>query len=65
MLITTAITLTRKSYLTIDEIRLGLNAYTLICRECKAEFLPMYVEKIIKAFRVKNILLFHVNIRRW
>ncbi len=51
-LIITSLIITRKGYLTIDEIRHGLLAYTLISRECKAEFLPMYVEKIIKAFRV-------------
>ena len=55
MLITTAVTITRKSYLSIDEIRQGIIAYTLISRECKHEFLPMYVEKIIKAFRVRHL----------
>ena len=53
-LIITSLIITRKSYLSSDEIRHGLLAYTLISRECKSEFLPLYVEKIIKAFRVSN-----------
>eukprot|EP00347_Sterkiella_histriomuscorum_P021092 403335284 len=65
MLITTSVMITRKSYMTIDEIRHGLLAYTLISRECKNEWLPMYVEKIIKAFRMVNKTISEVILKKW
>lgn len=65
MLITTSVTLTKKSYLSHDEIRQAIIAYTLISRECKEEWLPMYVEKIIKAFRIVNKTISEVVLQKW
>lgn len=64
-LIITAIIITRKMYLTTDEIRHGISAYTLISRECKSEFLPLFVEKIIKAFRLVNKTISEVVLKKW
>lgn len=65
MLITSSIIITKKSYMTCDEIRHGLLAYTLISRECKSEWLPMYVEKIIKSFRMVNKTISEVVLKKW
>ncbi len=51
--------------MTVDEIRHGVTAYTLISRECKSEWLPMYVEKILKAFRMVNKTIGEVILNKW
>lgn len=64
-LIITSVIINRKGYLTGDEIRQGIIAYTLISRECKSEWLPMYVEKIIKTFRMVNKTISEVVLKKW
>ena len=53
-LINTGLIIISKGFLSNDEVRSGLTAYTLVSRECKHEFLPLYLEKVIKAFRLVN-----------
>lgn len=65
MLVTASVIITKKGYMTIDEIRHGVMAYTLISRECKSEWLPMYVEKILKAFRIVNKTISEVILNKW
>ncbi len=57
--------MTQKNLLSGDEIRHGLNAYTLIVRETKEEFLSMYVEKVIKAFRLVNKSISELVLKKW
>ncbi|CDW81298.1 UNKNOWN [Stylonychia lemnae] len=64
-LIITSVIITRRAYLSGDEIRQGIIAYTLISRECKSEWLPMYVEKIIKTFRMVNKTVSEVVLKKW
>lgn len=65
MLITTSVSILRRMLMTVDEIRHGILAYTLISRECKSEWLPMYVEKLQKAFRIVNKTISEVVLKRW
>jgi hypothetical protein len=44
-LITTTLIVLKRNYLTHDLIRHGLNAYTLICREEKEDYLTLSNEK--------------------
>jgi len=52
--------LIKKGYLTADEIRHSLLAYTLTAREFQTEFLSLEYEKVNKALRV-SILVFITN----
>ena len=51
-LIITSLILLRKQYLTVDDIKYGVDAYTLAIRETKSEYLDLTFEKVQKAFRV-------------
>lgn len=57
----TAVILLTKGYLSMDEIRQAILAYTLVCRETKAEFLTLTFEKVNKAFRVTIPFLYLTN----
>ena len=59
-LITATLILIKKGYLSADEIRHALLAYTLTAREFQIEFLPLEYEKVNKALRV-SILAFITN----
>jgi len=65
MLITTALIITKKGYLTVDEIRQGVMAYTLTARETKSEWLPFTTEKVLKAFRILNRTISEVVLKKW
>jgi hypothetical protein len=61
-LITTAMCIMKRGYLTADAIRHGLNAYELVCRETKGddnETTPAYLfldgDKIHRALRLVNM----------
>ena len=45
-LIITALVLLNKQYLTDDDIRYGVDAYTLTVREFKCEFINLSFEKV-------------------
>ncbi len=64
-LVTTAMMIHRKGYLSSDEIRQGLLAYTLTARDCSREFLPLDHEKLVKAFRLLNKTLSQHVVDRW
>lgn len=51
-LIPTTLLVLRNGYLTNDQVRHALNAYTLSVREARTEFLPLVYETVIKALRV-------------
>ena len=53
-LIITSLVLLNKQYLTVDDIRYGIEAYTLTIRETKSEYLDLNFEKVQKAFRLCN-----------
>ena len=55
----------RKGYLTSDEMRHGLLAYTLSARDCGKEFLPLEYSKVVKAFRLLNKTLSEHVLDRW
>jgi hypothetical protein len=55
-LITAALILTKKGYLSADEIRHALLTYTLTARDEKREFLPLDYERVNKALRVRLYL---------
>ena len=38
--------------LTSEDLRLGINAFTLICRETKVDTLELTYDKILRAFRL-------------
>ena len=59
-LIVTALVLLKKQYLTGDDIRHGVDAYTLTIRETKSEYLNLTFERVQKAFRVSEL---HTPIR--
>jgi hypothetical protein len=42
-----------------------LIAYTLVTLETKSEFLPIYVEKVLKAFRLVNKALSETVLKQW
>ncbi len=52
-LVSAALILVKKGYLTADEIRHALLAYTLTARDCKSEFVTLDYAMIIKALRVR------------
>ena len=54
-LIVTTLVLLKKQYLTGDDIRFGVDAYTLTIRETKSEYLNLTFERVQKAFRVSKI----------
>jgi hypothetical protein len=54
-LIETAIILNiHLKYLSSDDLRHGINAYTLICLETKSELLELNFDKIQRALRVST-----------
>ena len=54
-LVTATLILLKKGFLTADEIRHALLAYTLAARDCKTEFLPLVYSCVIQALRVRSI----------
>jgi adenylate kinase family enzyme len=64
-LITTALLLLKKNYLTSDDIRHGLLAFTLSARDQKTEFIPLKYEKIVKCLRVLNKTMSEAILNRW
>lgn len=63
-LITTAMIITKRNYLTCDNIRYGLNAYELVCRETKndeneskSDYLFLSDDKIHRALRLVNMTI--------
>ncbi len=57
--------LQKKGYLSSDEMRQGLLAYTLTARDCGKEFLPLEYSKVVKAFRLLNKTLSQHVLDRW
>jgi hypothetical protein len=47
--------LEQKGLLNGEEISHALRAYKLICRECKADYMPCTYEKVQKALRVSKL----------
>ena len=54
--------ITKRNYLTCDNIRYGLNAYELVCREtkndeneAKSDYLALSYEKIHRCLRLVNM----------
>lgn len=64
-LINTAIIITHKCLLTSDEIRLSLNAYTLMAREFKSDYVHLHFEKLARAFRMVNKVISSNIIKEW
>jgi hypothetical protein len=60
-LITAALILLKKGYLTADEIRHALLAYTLTARDAKREFLPLDHEWVNKALRVSCLCVLPID----
>ena len=44
-----------KKLLSIEELKLGINAYTLVCRETKQDTLDLNFDKVLRALRVRKI----------
>jgi hypothetical protein len=65
MLLTTAMIITKKGYMTLDEIRQGVMAYTLTARETKSEWLLFTTDKILRAFRILNKTISEVILKKW
>ena len=59
-LIITALVLLNKQYLTGDDIRYGVDAYTLTVREFKCEYINLNFEKVQRAFRVSWFYMAHI-----
>ena len=55
-LIPTTLLVLRNGYMTNDQVRHALNAYTLAVRDARTEFLPLVYETVIKALRVRLAL---------
>ena len=53
-LIVTSLVLLNKQYLTYDDIKFGVDAYTLTVRELKCEYINLQYEKVQRAFRVSK-----------
>ena len=53
-LIVTSLVLLNKQYLTYDDIKFGVDAYTLTVRELKCEYINLQYEKVQRAFRVSE-----------
>ena len=70
-LITTTLIVLKRNYLTHDLIRHGLNAYTLICREEKEDYLTLSYEKkpsfvrVHKALRIVNMSVSDDLLKKW
>lgn len=64
-LITTALLLHKKNYLTSDDIRHGLLAFTLSARELKTEYLPIRYSAIVKCLRVLNKTMSEAVLQKW
>ena len=45
-----------KKIMNSDDLRHGINAYTLVCRELKSDVLELNYDKIQRAFRVSYFL---------
>jgi hypothetical protein len=59
-LISTGIIVIKSGYLTGDQIRHGLAAFTLATRDSKMDFLPLQYDKVVKALRVREKVKFHI-----
>jgi hypothetical protein len=64
-LVTSALLLLKKTYLTADEIRHGLLAFTLCARDHKTEFIPLRYAQIIKCLRVLNKTMSESVLEKW
>lgn len=54
-MITTALIITQEGLLTIEQIRHGINAFVLVCRETKQDYLYMMDDKVKRALRLINM----------
>lgn len=71
-LITTALIVLKCNYLSHELIRHGLNAYTLICRESKEDYLTLVNDKnnlsfnrVHKALRIVNMSVSDDLLKKW
>jgi len=64
-LVSASLIIISKGFLSLDDIRAGLTAFTLISRETKSEFLPLFMEKIMKAFRLVNKTICETVLKKW
>jgi len=46
-----------KKILSLEDLKLGINAFTLVCRETKSDTLELNFDKVLRALRVRKINL--------
>lgn len=64
-LITTALIITQKGYMTIEQIRHGLNAFVLECRETKQDYLYVMDDKVKRCLRLVNMDISDAFLKMW
>lgn len=55
----------RRNYLTVEQIRHGLNAYILSCRETKQDLLYLIDDKIHRTLRLINMGISDDILKKW
>jgi hypothetical protein len=64
-LITASMSILKRSYLGIDQIRHGINSYLLVCRETKEDHLYFRDGRIHRALRLMNLSISDNLLKLW
>ncbi len=58
-------TIVRNNYLTYCQIKDGLNAYDLVCKELKYDYLYLIEDKVYRTLRLLNLSISDIILKKW